>query len=100
MAKRTRIIWTPQSQEDLREIQAFIARDAPISAAAFVRRLKSSVDRLKTFPESGQVVPEINNSNIREILFGQFRIIYRVKHRQVDIITVFHGARLLDGSDF
>jgi toxin ParE1/3/4 len=100
MAKRIKIIWTPQAQEDLREIRAFIARDAPITAASFVRPLRSSVNRLKLFPESGQVVPEIGRQDVREILHNPYRIIYRVRPGQVDIVTVYHSARLLDEMDF
>jgi toxin ParE1/3/4 len=99
MAKRIKIIWTPQAQEDLREIRDFIARDAPITAASYVRRLSESVNRLRTFPEGGSVVPEVGDATIREIFFGQYRIIYRVGERRVEILTVYHSARLLDGSD-
>ena len=73
-----RIFWTRQSQEDLRQVRAFISRDAPATASAFVRRLRDSVNRLKEFPESSQVVPELGREDIRELLRGNYRIIYRV----------------------
>lgn len=96
----TEIYWTRQSREDLRAIRAFIARDAPRTASAYVRRLRQSVGRLREFPYSGQVVPELQREEIREVIQGNYRIIYRVGDRQVDILTVYHGARLLDESDF
>lgn len=92
----SRIYWTRQSQEDLRQVRAFIARDAPATASAFVRRLRESVNRLKEFPESGQVVPELGREDIREILRGTYRIIYLVGQDRIDILTVYHSARLLD----
>jgi plasmid stabilization system protein ParE len=73
--KRLKIIWTPQSQEDLREIYEFIARDAPITAEAFVRRLRLTVGRLRQFPEAGAIVTELGNPNIREVFQGVYRII-------------------------
>lgn len=97
--KARRIIWTPQSQHDLRDIQNYIARDAPITAKAFVRRLRRSVQRLRQFPESGTVVPELGNPNIREVFHGPYRIIYRIRPDKIDILTVYHGARLLDQPD-
>lgn len=100
MTKRVEIYWTRQAEDDLKEIRAFIARDAPITGSSFVRRLRLSVDRLHTFPESGQVVPEIGNPNIRELIKGHYRIIYRFESNRVDILTVFHGARLLDETQF
>ena len=60
-----KVYWTRQSREDLRGIRAFIARDAPATASAFVRRLLESVNRLRTFPESGQVVSELGNLDVR-----------------------------------
>ena len=91
-----RIYWTRQSQEDLRQVRAFISRDAPATASAFVRRLRESVNRLKEFPESGQVVPELGRNDIRELLRGSYRIIYRVGQDRIDILAVYHSARLLD----
>lgn len=91
-----RIYWTRQSQEDLRQVRAFISRDAPATASAFVRRLRDSVNRLKEFPESGQVVPELGREDIRELLRGNYRIIYRAGQERIDILAVYHSARLLD----
>ena len=99
MAKRIKIVWTPQAQDDLREIHDFIARDAPITAKSFIRRLSNSVKRLRTFPEAASIVPELANPTIREIFFGQNRIIFHVGSSQIDILTVYHSARLLDQTD-
>jgi addiction module RelE/StbE family toxin len=96
----TKIYWTQLAQEDLRSIKSHIARDAPATASAYIRRLKKSVNRLKDMPYSGQVVPEIGNEEIREILLGNYRLIYRARNGRIDILTVFHGARLLDSSLF
>ena len=96
---RIRILWTFQAKDDLREIRRFIARDAPRTAIAFVWRLKIAVDRLKDFPGSGRVVPEIGKPEIREILRGDYRIIYRQRADRLEILTVFHGARLLTEDD-
>ena len=91
----TRIRWTRQAREDLRAIRDFIARDAPRTASAYVQRLRRSVERLRTFPLIGQVVPELGKEDVREIIQGNYRIIYRVGQGYVDVLTVFHGARLL-----
>ena len=58
----------------------------------------STVQRLADFPNSGKIVSELNKPDIREILFGNYRIIYRVKNDLIEILTVYHGARLLDPS--
>ena len=96
----TEIVWTRQAREDLREIRAFIARDAPATAAAFVRRLRESVERLRSFPCSGQVVPELGRDEIREVLRGSYRLIYRALPTRVEVLALYHSARLLDETEF
>ena len=65
-----------------------------------MRRLRQSVERLRVFPCSGQIVPELGREEIRELLKGNYRIVYRVAEDRVEILTVYHSARLLDESDF
>ena len=47
-----------------------------------------------------RIVPELPLENIREILHGNYRIIYRQTDDSVQILTVHHSARLLDRSQF
>ena len=93
------IFWTQQARDDLRAIRAHIARDAPATATAYVQKLRASVERLSLFPFSGQVVPEFKQEELREILQGNYRLIYRVKQNHIDIVAVLHNARILDESD-
>ncbi|MCG8652670.1 MAG: type II toxin-antitoxin system RelE/ParE family toxin [Pirellulales bacterium] len=51
-----------------------------------------SVGRLKQFPYSGEVVPEVGREDLREVLQGNYRIIYRVSDRRIDILAVFHSS--------
>ncbi len=94
-----KVFWTRQAREDLRAIRDFIARDAPKTASAYVRKLRSSVQRLHDFPYSGEVVRELSREDIRQVLQGNYRVIYRVNQSRVDVLTIFHAARLLDESD-
>ena len=95
----SKIYWTRQAREDLRAVRVHIARDAPATASAYVRKLRLSVGRLRQFPFSGEVVPEIGREDLREVLLGNYRIIYRVADRRVDILAVFHSARIFDERD-
>ncbi len=88
--------WTPQAADDLDAIAEFIARDSPHFAGLFVADILQTVDRLVDFPESGRIVPEIGEKSIRELILGSYRIIYRRRTEAVEVLTVHHGARLLD----
>lgn len=93
-----RIRWTPQAADDLETIAAYIANDSPHYARLFVLKVISAIERLEQFPEIGRIVPESNKPFIREILLGNYRIVYRVKNALVEILTIYHSARLLDPS--
>lgn len=96
----SRIQWSEQAVADVREIRAFIARDAPYSAELFVDRIVTAVERLEQFPFSGRIVPEIGRSDVREVVFGSYRVVYRISDASVvAIVTLFHSARLLRASD-
>jgi len=36
---------------------------------------------------------------IREVILGNYRIVYRTKQEFVEILTIYHGARLLNPRD-
>lgn len=92
-----RLIWSPQALADVEAIRAFIARDASRTAQIFVQRIFDSVERLERFPLSGAIVPEVGLEIFREIHFKSYRMIYRVDTPElVEIVTVYHSARLLD----
>ena len=88
--------WTAQAADDLEAIADFIKQDSPHYATLFVMNVLRAAERLGSFPKSGRMVPEANDPAIREIILGNYRIVYRVKQELVDILTVYHGARLLD----
>jgi addiction module RelE/StbE family toxin len=91
-----RVSWTPQAADDLEAICLFIARDTPQIAATFADRVVTATDRLECHPRMGRVVPELGLEDLREILVGSYRVIYRVRDDEVHLLTVHHGARLLD----
>jgi addiction module RelE/StbE family toxin len=91
-----RVIWTRQAVEDVEAIKAYVARDSLRYAALLVERIVGAVDRLESFPESGRVVPEVGDNTLREVIFGAYRIVYRVQSQEsVQVVTVHHAARLL-----
>ncbi|OHB62544.1 MAG: hypothetical protein A2Y76_10875 [Planctomycetes bacterium RBG_13_60_9] len=81
------VIWAPSA------LAAYIAADSAAMAALFVSRLIEATDRLEEFPLSGRIIPEVNNSNCREVIYGAYRIMYRVEGDEVWITGVVHGAR-------
>ena len=90
----TRLIWSPRSSRDLESIREHIAEDSPQYADLVVQRLVAAPDRLLEFPESGRVVPERGQRELREVIIRPFRIVYRLRGETIEIVTVFRASRL------
>jgi toxin ParE1/3/4 len=88
------IVWSRQSVEDVESIRDYINRDSPHFAALVAQRIVDAVEHLGRFPESGRIVPEFGDPRLREVLWRNYRIVYRSSPTVVEIVTVFHGARL------
>lgn len=73
----------------------YISLDSKRYADRFVEKLMNRVDQLESYPKSGRVVPEFNVEAIRELIEGNYRIIYKTTTSQVAIIRVHHAARQL-----
>jgi plasmid stabilization system protein ParE len=93
----TQIRWTPQAADDLQAIHDFVARDSAYYARLVVERLVESIEQLKQFPDSGRVVPELDDPHIREIVRSPYRIVYRRNATIVEILTIFHASREIPG---
>jgi len=89
------IVWSPLAVDRVSEISSYIAQDKPSAAERWIRTVFSKVEHLKYSPEIGRIVPEIGNSQFRELLFGNYRIIYRIEPEQISVLTVRHGMQIL-----
>jgi addiction module RelE/StbE family toxin len=90
-----KVVWTEQAWERLLEIETFIARDNPAAAAKLVDKLIERGDALARHPDRGRTVPEIPGAGLRELIVGNYRMVYRRGSKIVEILTVFEGHRLL-----
>jgi len=89
-----KIIWSPTALEDIDSIAEFISRDSIDNATLFVTRLIDATDYLQDFPEAGRIVPEIGDVLCREVIYGSYRIMYRIEsEKEIWITGIIHGAR-------
>jgi toxin ParE1/3/4 len=91
-----KIVWTELSISDLKEIFDYIAEDSIRYASITANKIYQRVQPIIENPYIGRMVPEFSKKSIREIIDSNYRIIYLVKSKsQVDILRVYHAARLL-----
>ncbi|MCK5906988.1 MAG: type II toxin-antitoxin system RelE/ParE family toxin [Flavobacteriales bacterium] len=88
--------WTNRALIDINDIANFIALDSFKYATIQINRFFDKVKILNKHPEIGRLVPEKNNPLFRELILGNYRIIYKIiSPSRIDIITVHHSKRKL-----
>jgi addiction module RelE/StbE family toxin len=90
-----KVYWTLNAIKHLTNIYEYIANNSPTYARLMVDRITQRSEQISTQPFSGRKVPEYETEDIRELIEKPYRIIYRVKQDQIDVLAVIHGAQLL-----
>ena len=83
-----KVEWAGPAILDVRAIKAYIAKDSAVYASRFSERIIEAAESLHSLPLRGRMVPEAGDDDIRELLFGNYRIIYRVELTRVLVLTV------------
>ena len=76
-----KIIWTARALKDLEEIGEYIAKDSPNYAKLTLEKLLETAKLIEQNQLIGRIVPRFKQKNIREIITGNYRIIYLIKNR-------------------
>jgi toxin ParE1/3/4 len=89
------VIWSPEALDDLHSLTSFIAQDNPRAAESVGLALINGTELLSKHPLLGRLVPELNNTSIRELIRPPYRVIYEVSKRRrlVEVLRIWHGAR-------
>jgi toxin ParE1/3/4 len=88
-----KIIWTDSAIQDLKDIGDFIAKDSVRYAEITVDKLFYSVNILEHHPFAGKITPEFEDETIRELIRGNYRIVYQIINDfRIDILTVNNCA--------
>ena len=89
----TRVVWTEAALDDLEAAAEYIEKDSPRYASALVAQAFALARSLSHSPGRGHIVPELGDSQIREVFLGSFRLVYLIREWSIDILGFIHGAR-------
>lgn len=93
------LIWSEEALDRLAEIQGYVARDNPVAAARLIARLIERANALLDHPRMGRVVPEHGRADLREIIEGNYRIVYLLNDRAVIVVTAFESHHRIPDLD-
>lgn len=90
-----KIKWTEKASNNLQAIHDYIAKDSRMYATRFIKSLIKATTKLEMLPYCGRIVPELEGYNFREVIYQNYRIVYRVivDTEVIEILAVVHGAR-------
>ncbi len=91
--------WSNEALEDIESIAAYIEKDSPFYAKSIVTKFFEKAEIIKEFIELGRIVPELNDSSIREVFVYSYRLIYRIDSNKILFVAVIHGKRLLENHE-
>lgn len=102
MPTKFRVEFTKSAEGDIGEIWAYIAGDSPERASKFIRELENQIGLLEGFPQRFPLIPENDflGTEHRHLIFGNYRTLYRISGKNVYILRILHGSRLLDSAMF
>ena len=86
-----KIKWTKGAENNLTQIEEFIAQDKPKAAVEMVIKIIKSVGRLSDNPALGKIGRIFDT---RELIISgtPFIVPYRIKSDQIEILRVFHHS--------
>jgi len=87
-----KVHWTKNAEDHLDAIYTYIAQSSSTYALRTVDKITRRSQQIGMFPKSGCRVPEYDVDQVREVIEGNYRIIYHIKPDQIDVIAVIHGA--------
>ncbi len=91
-----KIIWSPKAADNLESICEYISKDSKRYAQMFAKKIFETIKSIKENPLAGRVVPEYTDDKIRERIYKNYRIIYRIKEEVIEIAAIYHGAQLVE----
>jgi addiction module RelE/StbE family toxin len=89
-----KIVWAPSALRDLKEIFEYISLDNPRAAVSWLKDVIRQVEKSARFPETGRMIPELDQVRYRELLVGDYRIFHEIEKQGVKIFGIFHIRRL------
>jgi plasmid stabilization system protein ParE len=86
------VAWTLPARQDLLRAIRYLAEQSPAAAEKLLNRLESAAASIAEFPERGRVVPELGLPR-RELLIEDYRLVYRVRRGEIEVLRVIHGKQ-------
>lgn len=90
-----KVVWTDLAIKDLTSIHENISKDSKFYADRFVKKHINRADQLENHPQPKRIAPKFGKEAIRELIEGNYRIIFQIKVNYAGVVRVHNWAQLL-----
>jgi toxin ParE1/3/4 len=90
-----KVMMSDPALDDVEALEIYLAEKSPAKAKKITREIFTRGRALATFPRRGRKIPELGDDNLRELIVGDYRVMYEIDDDAgvVEILAVFHGKR-------
>jgi addiction module RelE/StbE family toxin len=96
--KIEKITWTEDAVSSFEDVVKYISEDSVFYASNFAKKILLLVEKLRDFPSIGRIVPEYSNPEIRELIYQNYRIVYKISGEVIYLLLITHCSQELPSS--
>jgi len=89
-----KIRFLKSAMSDMLEIKQYISIDNPVAAKRLIKNFKEKTLQLKHHPFSGRIIPETQESHLRELIVSNYRIMCQISDHYINVFAVYEFHRL------
>ena len=97
--KQYEVVLSQLAEIDINEIVSYYLQKNRDVVLELYKRIKNRILELDNLPNKGRIVPELDKNGIhefRELIEGNYRIVYSIHEMRVHILAVVDSRRNLD----
>ncbi len=97
--KQYEVVLSQLAEIDINEIVSYYLQKNRETALELYKSIKNRILELDNLPSKGRIVPELDKNGIhefRELIEGNYRIVYSIHEKRVHILAVVDSRRNLD----
>jgi toxin ParE1/3/4 len=90
-----KVMMSDAALDDVEALEIYLAEKSPAKAKKITKAIFTRAHTLATFARRGRKIPELGDDNLRELIVGDYRVMYEIDDDAgvVEILAVLHGKR-------
>ncbi len=90
-----KVMLSDPALDDIEALEIHLSERSVTKARKITKEIFARARSLSTFPRRGRKIPELGDDNLRELIVGDYRLMYEIDDDNgvVEVLAVLHGKR-------